>query len=224
MLSAAVLDLAKRMPLCARSPARALLPGALWAMPFPMRAKHPLPAAVPPASGLAGTKPSKGPAMLGSLLKALPPVVLWGLVAAALAAPLLETQGHGVSREFYALLGNICHQLPSRSLFVGDSHLGLCMRCLALYGSMALSAALTLLVRAKPLPGWLLVAGLVPCLIDGFSSNLGLWQSAAPHRLLTGALAGTTIALFAHPRYCRMVDTFVTRLDRPTSRPLGDAT
>lgn len=150
-------------------------------------------------------------------------LLVWGIVLAALAAPLLRMQGDPVSREIYALLGSICHQLPTRSLFLGDARLGLCARCTSLYGGMGLSFALALLVRARPLPGWLLVAGLIPCLLDGLSASHGLWQSNTTLKLLSGSIAGSAIALFFHPRYCRMVNSLVFRLDRPTPRPLGDA-
>lgn len=161
--------------------------------------------------------------MFAALLKALPVLLVWGIVLAALAAPLLQLQGLAVSREIHGLLANICHQLPTRSLFLADARLGLCARCTALYGGMALSSALPLLVRVRPLPGWLLVAGLIPCLLDGLSASHGLWQSGRTLKLLSGAIAGSVIALFLLPRYCQMIDSLVLRLDRPTPRPLGDA-
>lgn len=168
-------------------------------------------------------RPPRGLAVLAALLKSLPVLLVWGIVLAALAAPLLRMQGDPTSREIYGLLGGICHQLPTRSLFLGDARLGLCARCMALYGGMALSVALGLIARARPLPGWLLVAGLIPCLLDGLSANHGLWKSDMALKLISGAIAGSTIALFCHPRYCRMIDSLVFRLDRPTPRPLGDA-
>ena len=94
----------------------------------------------------------------------LPSGILAALLLASLAAPVLEGLGEPISRAVYEPLGTLCHQRPSRCLFVGHSAMGLCARCLALYSGLLLAAAASLAsprARLGALAGLLLA---LPCL------------------------------------------------------------
>ncbi|EPR44497.1 Protein of unknown function DUF2085, transmembrane [Desulfovibrio sp. X2] len=162
------------------------------------------------------------PDLPAALLTALPALAAWGLVLASLAAPVMEIMGLPASASVYAALHRFCHQLPSRCLFLGDSNLGLCERCFALYAAMALCSLPALLGRprrlARPLPPPALALGLLPCLLDGLASDVwgGPWTSTTASRLVTGALAGSVISLFLYPRY----RVFLTALFRDRPLPI----
>jgi uncharacterized membrane protein len=93
----------------------------------------------------------------------------------------------------------LCHQMPERSLWIGDHPQAVCARCAGLY----LGGALGLWLAAggfawtwlRPRPGWLLAAAL-PTLIDFTFGWVGLPQLPNTWRLVVTLPAGLVAGLF----------------------------
>lgn len=145
--------------------------------------------------------------MIRTGLGLLPLLAVFGLALGAVAAPLCEGTGlRGVSDALYAALGGVCHQVPSRSLFLGASHMALCGRCFAIYGGAALAGAAALLGRTGPLGARQAVLLVLPCVMDALAPAFGFWPQTMGSRTFTGFLAGSGIALFLYPRYLATID------------------
>ena len=80
-----------------------------------------------------------------------------------------------------------CHQMPQRSLFIGDRQFPLCARCTGLVVGYVLSFALLPLVQPP------LVLCVIFCeimFLDWLVQHLELHPSTNTRRLLTGTLCG----------------------------------
>jgi len=140
-------------------------------------------------------------------LALLPLLAACGLVLAAVAAPLCEGERlFAASNALYGLLGGVCHQIPTRSIFLGASHMALCGRCFALYGGAALAGAAVLALRRPPLRPLAAALLVLPCLLDALAPDFGLWPQTMASPIFTGFLAGAGIALFLYPRYLSSID------------------
>lgn len=156
-------------------------------------------------------------AVIRAVLRLLPLLAAAGLTLGALLAPLAEGAGRGeAAGVLYALLGGVCHQVPTRSLFLGASHMALCGRCFALWGSGAVAGLAALWLRVRPLPpaptGFLVL----PCLMDGLAPSFSFWPQTMASRTFTGILAGSAIALFLYPRYLKLIDGAFAKRSGPT--------
>lgn len=131
------------------------------------------------------------------------------VVGCSLLAPWLEYLRIPESSYAYAALGWLCHQLPSRCLFLKTSPMGLCARCFGIYAAVFAVFALACLGRRLrlPLAACLLLA--VPCLLDGGSQYLGFRLSNNPLRLVTGLLAGAGLGI--------LFETFLSTLKMKVS-------
>jgi uncharacterized membrane protein len=119
-----------------------------------------------------------------------------------LLAPLLMAAGiEGPANLIYSAYRFGCHQLPSRSYFIGGHQIAYCQRCMATYTSLFLSVILFAFVRRwlKPLSWKMYVLFLVPLALDGVSQLLGLRASNWLLRTITGALFGFGSAWMAFP-------------------------
>lgn len=109
--------------------------------------------------------------------------------------------------ELFNLVGSfICHQLPSRTLYVGNMALPVCARDTGIYAGIFTSALFLLLFRrlkAQRPPGTMvsifMCAFMLPMVIDGLLSYLGIIESNNITRLLTGVLFGLPIPFFLVP-------------------------
>jgi len=95
----------------------------------------------------------------------------------------------------------LCHQMPERSFFILGYQMAFCQRCMAIYGSVLLGGVLFPLVRRwlRPLPWKLYLVLNVPLAIDGFIQLLGLRESTAFWRVLTGSLFGLSSVWLIYP-------------------------
>lgn len=129
--------------------------------------------------------------------------LVFGLYAGLpLLAPLLMHWGHArLANVIYLVYQFLCHQMPSRSFFIGRFQVGICQRDLALYGGMWLAGMLFALCsnRARPLPirVWVVLIG--PLLLDGTTQLLGLRSSTWPLRTLSGLLAAGSTVWLVYP-------------------------
>lgn len=87
-----------------------------------------------------------------------------------------------------------CHQIKDRSFFLNGNEMPFCSRDLGLFAGLAGGFGLVTFYRLKTNP-LLLMLGLVPLALDGGLQLVTEYESNNPLRLLTGILAGATLAL-----------------------------
>jgi uncharacterized membrane protein len=115
-------------------------------------------------------------------------LLFWARVSFLLAG--LATLGLALAGP-HLLLRPFCHQMPSRTPQLGGAPIGLCFRCLGLLlgGLLGTLASFAFPTLERHLGRRLLLAGVLPLLLDVGLQTLGLYQSNLI-RLLTGLAAG----------------------------------
>ncbi|MFQ5789968.1 MAG: DUF2085 domain-containing protein [Acidobacteriota bacterium] len=95
----------------------------------------------------------------------------------------------GLYASVFQLLGNFCHQMPERSLFVFGVQLPLCIRCTAI--SAGGCAAGTYLLARLPMPSLRLsLAMSLPMALEVSLQSLGVFESTNALRATTGVVFG----------------------------------
>ncbi len=117
-------------------------------------------------------------------------------------APLLALWGQvRLANLIYFVYQFLCHQMPSRSFFIGRFQVGICQRDLALYGGACLAGLLFALVRDRvrplPIPVWVVL--IAPLVLDGATQLLGLRLSTWQLRSVTGLLASGGTVWLVYP-------------------------
>jgi uncharacterized membrane protein len=120
-------------------------------------------------------------------------VAFW--CAGILAAPLLTHAGmHRSADIVYSVYSRVCHQNDVSSFHIHGEKFGVCIRCSAIYFGfllglliMPLSGALKRLRIPKPA---LILAVILPMVIDAVLNDLGLHASTTMTRVATGLLFG----------------------------------
>jgi len=117
-------------------------------------------------------------------------------------APLLMSWGQvRLANLIYLAYQFMCHQMPSRSFFVGRFQVALCERDLALYGGACLAgllfASLRKRLRPLPIPVWIVLIS--PLVLDGTTQLLGLRLSTWQLRTVTGLLASGATVWLVYP-------------------------
>lgn len=119
-----------------------------------------------------------------------------GVLFLAAAAPLARAAGlYSFSAGLYALFHLICHQEPTRSLWIAGHPMAICARDVGLYGGLWLGLLMTLWRRTF-IPGWTALLCVLPMALDGGTQLLGLRESTNALRLVTGGLAGVVTAMY----------------------------
>jgi uncharacterized membrane protein len=90
-----------------------------------------------------------------------------------------------------------CHQLASRSYYLNGNEMPFCARDLGIFLGMALGMALAFAIKARP-PFLLIVLGFIPMALDGGIQLLTSYESSNLVRLVTGGLAGVSVAFLIH--------------------------
>lgn len=116
--------------------------------------------------------------------------------AGILLAALLITQlvAAGAPRNLRLLFRPLCHTIESRSFHLGGVPMPICARCTGLYVGFLIGIGLFAAVgklRESPIPSALVIALVLPLVIDGVTQALGLRTSGNELRFLTGVLAGS---------------------------------
>jgi uncharacterized membrane protein len=112
-------------------------------------------------------------------------------------APALRAAGQStLAKPIYAYDGLFCHQRADRSFFVFGEKMACCERCAAIYGTLFLCTLLFAFLRSRlPIPRWRTLFLLsLPIAIDGGTQLVGLRESTAALRVITGALFGFAAA------------------------------
>lgn len=123
-------------------------------------------------------------------------------VAFAAAAPLQQSLAGPPAGEWaYGLLSNICHQYPSRSFWVMDRPLALCIRCVGGYlGVVASAGALMLLPRFRVRTQVATGLGLLALgVLEASMSLIGGYEGVPLARFCSGLLGGLGFALLIAP-------------------------
>ncbi|MGH9841546.1 MAG: DUF2085 domain-containing protein [Blastocatellia bacterium] len=129
---------------------------------------------------------------------------LW--LAMVFASPWLWAEGHALPAALlYRGFSAVCHQMAERSFYFHGHQLGVCSRCMGIYGGFALGLALYPMVR--PLketvfpPRWILLIAAIPIAMDFLLGYSGLWANTFLSRTATGSLLGVVLAFFILPGF-----------------------
>jgi len=129
--------------------------------------------------------------------------LVFGLYAGLpILAPLLMSWGRTrLASIIYFVYQFQCHQMPSRSYFIGRFQVGVCQRDLAIYGGACLAGIAFSLVRNRvrslPIPVWLVLVA--PLALDGVTQLLGLRTSTWQLRTISGFLASGATVWLVYP-------------------------
>ena len=141
-------------------------------------------------------------------------LVLLAFVSSLFVVPFLSSNSETseLGKGAFILYRPMCHQLPSRSLFVFGEQMPVCSRDFGVYfGMLAGALAFTLLYGArgaKLLPLWIFIGAMVPIGIDGGAQLvsgylllpvIGTYESTNPVRVATGLFMGFVMSFYALP-------------------------
>jgi uncharacterized membrane protein len=129
------------------------------------------------------------------LILTVPVCLLGSLAIMSVLAPILEEGSHfSVSNFLYRFLSRICHQYPTRCLWIFNRPMGLCSRCFSLYSSLSIGLlCLPLIPKLKP--HLLCALLLIPLVADGLLQYANLAASNNFRRVLTGVLFGAAVSV-----------------------------
>jgi len=113
-------------------------------------------------------------------------------------------------QDFLTFFGHgFCHQLHSRTFMVGDLYFSACARDTGIYLGLAFAVLVAFLIYAKQAqkpaempPVWVIVCCgvlMVPLIIDGATSYLGLRATTNAIRYVTGLLCGMGVGTLVVP-------------------------
>jgi uncharacterized membrane protein len=114
--------------------------------------------------------------------------------------------GHGawllviVMRGFYHA---VCHQIPERSIWIGNYTMAVCARCFGIYlgyltGLVVYPFSGRFTRTDNPPRIWLIAAAL-PTAVDFLGGYLGVFQNTILSRSITGAIAGFACVFYTMP-------------------------
>ncbi len=117
-------------------------------------------------------------------------------------APLLMSWGQvRLANVIYFAYQFACHQMPSRSFFIGRFQMAICQRDFALYGGACVAGLVFAFVRNRigplPVPVWVIL--IAPLVIDGSTQVLGLRLSTWQLRTVTALLASGSTVWLVYP-------------------------
>ena len=122
------------------------------------------------------------------------------------AAPLLASLGgvaSGTAAFLYDLFSRVCHQFDSRSFHIAGFKFAVCIRCFSIYFSFFLGILFSPLIRrtriAAVSSSLLLIASLMPMGLDVALATLGIHNSNAASRVVTGLLFGLALSIVLLP-------------------------
>lgn len=133
-------------------------------------------------------------------------VLIW--LAVIVAPPFLISNGISAS-PIYKFFGYICHQIPERSFHVLGHQFAVCSRCFGVYFGLFAGVLTYPLWRpidsVEPLPRFWLVLSMLPISIDWSLGFFEIWENTHVSRFITGAILGTTCAIYIVPALVEIV-------------------
>lgn len=149
------------------------------------------------------------------LLLAIPVCLLGNLALMSVLAPIGEEYSFfSISNFFYGFLSSICHQYPTRCLWILNRPMALCSRCFSIYASFSIGILCLPLVRKQKaiiLSAFLLL----PLFTDGLIQYANLSASNNLRRVPTGILFGAAASVL----YKRSAFTLLSNLLAVPARP-----
>ncbi len=136
---------------------------------------------------------------------AIPLVALGTIIILSLLAPYLEYRRINLSQNLYSITHFICHQIPTRCLWIKTSNMGLCARCFAIYTSLLLTGIYYLIRRVRAINILRASLLIIPCLIEGLFQAKTSYVSNNILRLILGAAAGVGMGTVLFPYYYRVL-------------------
>lgn len=108
-----------------------------------------------------------------------------------------------ISQPIYKFFSFLCHQIPNRSLAVGDHAFAVCSRCFGVYCGLFFGFIIYPFARpieeTAPLPRVWLFLAMIPMGADFLLGFFEIWENTHLSRFLTGAILGTACAIFIVP-------------------------
>jgi len=141
-------------------------------------------------------------------------LLLLAILLDAFIAPYLESRRLAISADFYAALRPICHQWPTRCLWVFGSNTALCTRCLGIFIALLLSGLFFGIKSPDRIYWKTAILMNLPALVDGYTQLKGWRLSNNYLRLITGLLAGVGAGAFLFPVYFKLVAGLAGRFTR----------
>lgn len=138
-------------------------------------------------------------------------VVLLLILLVAFIAPFLESRRLASSENFYAVLKPICHQWPTRCLWVFGSNTALCTRCLGIFAALLLTGLFFWQKSLNKIYWKTAILLNLPALIDGYTQLEGWRVSNNYLRFTTGMLAGVGTGLFLFPLYFKLATGLIRK-------------
>ena len=120
-----------------------------------------------------------------------------GLVSVSAGAPVFQhLMGFPHGESWYALVDPICHQYPTRSLWLFDRPFALCARCTAGYFGLAVSSAWPVRRSTRQPLLWVAAAAFTVAIIEPIVHPRMVDDVSKASRLFFGLLGGGAIGLF----------------------------
>lgn len=140
-------------------------------------------------------------------------VFVW--VTLIVIAPAARSNAWYIDSPLYTFFSYICHQLPERSLYLGEHQLAVCSRCFGVYSGLLAGLLIYPFWRRidniEPLPRIWLFLSLVPIGIDWSLTVFGIWENTHASRLLTGLILGIACATYIVPAVVEIRRNFSAR-------------
>jgi len=99
---------------------------------------------------------------------------------------------------FFNFIGRlVCHQIPERTLWIGNRYLPVCARCTGAYFGLYIGYLLLPLRRKEesgPPNLWIILLMTAPMIVDATTQLIGFRTSTNEIRLMTGLLFGVALA------------------------------
>ena len=144
-------------------------------------------------------------------------ILLFLWCAAILFTPLAAQYGGmpGAAAEVsYRIFGHVCHQWDSHSFHIAGKKLPVCVRCSMIYLSFLLGSFLVVLFNVKKMFSkngkYILLAVLLPLLLDVFFDMAGIHQSTTLSRIVSGIIVGTGFSLVLAPVCIDVIHSLLT--------------
>ena len=148
------------------------------------------------------------------LLLIFPSSIFGYLAVISLLAPIFEEYFfYSISNHFYSVLSSICHQFPSKSLWIVNRPMGLCSRCFALYASFSTSMLFIPLFR-KDKNILIISFLLLPLILDGLFQYYGIRGSDNLTRIFSGLLFGVSASVIYKYFSFIIADFFISKRNR----------
>ncbi|MBK6734318.1 MAG: DUF2085 domain-containing protein [bacterium] len=122
------------------------------------------------------------------------------MTLSSLAAPALQAvRGYPAGEGAYRMLSHICHQYPSRCVWVAGRPSALCARCTAGYLGVAAMALAMPWLRPRRCARRIGLALLVVAVAEPWARGLAGDESNLMMRLILGAAGGVGVCLVTFP-------------------------